>query len=201
MLPAGAIVDDSVITMDGRAVPRPLGVITKWFNVQYPIQAVSTYHDFSGLPKRDFYQSIHLIDANIDEFEVKVDNNIIRQDTKAGNEARLAAHGMLPAPTATATPYNLAADIPTRSMVDVVFDHDDKVSSSLPMRFNGRRVGDFNFRISTTTVVRSVSRTATMPPGRKTRRISRRARNGSPRCSSTVWAKAMSKVSSEKGNS
>jgi hypothetical protein len=145
-----AIVDDSVITLDGRAVPRPLGVITKWFNVQYPITALSSYHDFTGLPKRDFYQSIHLIDANVDEFEVKVDNTIYRQDTITRNKARLYHREMVPDPTATASPVNVAADMPTRGMQDIVFDEDDRLDSALPMTYpSGRDVKDFNLRVKT----------------------------------------------------
>jgi len=149
---AKAVIDNSLVDAgNGKMVDAPLGAIVKWRQVQIP--SASGWNDFGQLPKNDFYQSLHLFDyANFVEFEVKVDNNIIRQDTKGGNEQRLSAHAMLPAPTATATPATLVADMPTRSMIDIVFDHDDRVSSSLPMRFNGKRVGDFNLRFNTTTV-------------------------------------------------
>lgn len=148
---AKAVIDNSLVDAgNGKLVDAPLGAIVKWRQVQIPV--ASGWNDFGQLPKRDFYQSLHIFDyTNFVEFEVKVDNNMIRQDIKAGNEARLSAHAMLPAPTATATPGTLAADMPTRSLVDIVFDHDDKVSSSLPMRFNGKQVGDFNLRLNTTT--------------------------------------------------
>ncbi len=137
---AKAVIDRSV------SKSGPMGAICKWLNVQIPV--ASGWNDFTGFPKRQFYQSIHLADyANFAEFEVKVDNNVVRQDTKAGNEARLLAHAMLPAPSATATPFTAAADMPTRSLVDIVFDHDDQVGSALPMT----GVQDFNVRINTTT--------------------------------------------------
>lgn len=143
-----AIVDDSVVTLDGKSVPRPLGAITKWFNVQIPITALSSWHDFTGLPRRDFYQSIHLIDSNVDEFEVKVDNTIYRQDTTTRNAARLYHREMVPTPSATATPINVAADMPTRGMYDIVFDEDDRLDSALSMTYpSGRDVKDFNLRI------------------------------------------------------
>ena len=146
-----AVIDNSLVDVgNNKQGDAPMGAIVKWRQVQIPVS--SGWNDFGGLPKRDFYQSLHLFDyANFVQFEVKVDNNIVRQDTKAGNEQRLSAHAMLPAPTATATPYTVVADMPARNMVDIVFDHDDKVSSSLPMRFNGKQVGDFNLRLNTTT--------------------------------------------------
>lgn len=143
-----AEIDDSFITVDGKTVPQPMGVITKWFNFQLPIVAASSWHDFTGFPKRGFYQSIHLIDANIDEFEIKVDNSIYHQDTATGNIAKLQQRQMLPSPTATATPYTVAADMPTRGMVDIVLDRDDRLDSALPMVYpNGRPVQDFNVRV------------------------------------------------------
>jgi hypothetical protein len=147
-----AVIDNSLVGPN--QVDRPMGAIVKWFAVQIPV--ASGWNDFMNLPKRDFYQSLHLVDANLVEFEIKVDNNIIRQDTLAGNRARLIAHGMLPNPSKTATPYTAADDMPNstdstqRGMQDVVFDHDDKLGSALAMNFNGRRVNDFNFRINTT---------------------------------------------------
>lgn len=141
-----AVIDNSLVGPNN--VDRPMGAIVKWFNVQIPV--ASGWNDFMNFPKRDFYQSIHIVDANLVEFEVKVDNNIIRQDTLAGNRARLVAHAMLPNPSATATPFTAAADMPTRGMQDIVFDHDDKLGSALAMNFNGRRVQDFNVRINTT---------------------------------------------------
>jgi hypothetical protein len=148
---AKAVIDNSLVDAgNGKQVDASMGAIVKWRQVQIPV--ASGFNDFGGFPKRDFYQSLHFFDyANFSDFEVKVDNNMIRQDSKAGNENRLSAHAMLPAPTATATPATLAADMPTRNMIDIVFDHDDKVSSSLPMRYNGRQVGDFNVRLNTTT--------------------------------------------------
>jgi hypothetical protein len=151
-----AVIDNSLVPVSGsdRLVDRPMGAIVKWFNVQIPV--ASGWNDFMNFPKRDFYQSIHIFDANLTDFEVKVDNNIVRQNSVATNTAMLAAHAMLPNPSKTATPATAAADMPnttdstSRGAVDIVFDHDDKVASSLPMAFNGRRVGDFNVRLNTT---------------------------------------------------
>lgn len=145
-----AEIDDSFISVNGKEVPTPLGVITKWFNFQLPVNAASSWHDYTGFPKRDFYQSIHFVDGNLDEFEVKVDNSIYRQDTIVDNRAKLKSRGLLANPTATATPWNVAADLPTRGMEDIVFDHDDRADSALPMVYpSGRRVQDFNVRYKT----------------------------------------------------
>jgi hypothetical protein len=153
---ARAVIDNSLVTVKGsdRLVDQPMGAIVKWFNVQIPV--ASGWNDFMNFPKRDFYQSIHIVDANLSEFEVKVDNNIIRQNSSTTNIAMLSAHSMLPSPSKTATPATGAGDMPNstdstqRGMVDIVFDHDDDVASSLAMNFNGRRVGDFNVRLNTT---------------------------------------------------
>ena len=152
---ARATIDNSLVDAgNGQKVDAPMLAIVKFFNVQIPV--ASGWNDFTQLPKRDFYQSLHVFDANATEFEVKVDNNIIRQDTVAHNTAWLTAHGMLPNPSKTATPATAAADMPNstdstqRGAVDIVFDHDDRMGSSLPMVFNGRRVADFNLRLNTT---------------------------------------------------
>lgn len=143
-----AMIDNSLVNVNGVFRPAPLGVITKWLAFQLPIVAVSSWHDFTGLPKREFYQSVHLVDANLDEFEVKVDNSIIRQDTIVGNNAKLFQREMNPNPTATATPATLAADMPTRGIVDIVFDEDDRLDSALPMEDGrGNKVQDFNLRL------------------------------------------------------
>lgn len=148
---ARAVIDNSLVDAgNGRMVDAPLGAIVKVQNVQIPV--ASGINDFAQLPKRDFYQSLHIIDTNLVDFEVKIDNNIIRQDIVGHNRDWLIKHGMCPNPSATATPNTAAADMPTRSTYhDIVFDHDDKVSSSLAMRFNGKRVGEFNLRLNTTT--------------------------------------------------
>jgi Viral coat protein P2 N-terminal domain len=151
---AKAMISNSLVSSGNRLVDRSMGAIVKWAAVQIPV--ASGWNDFGQLPKRDFYQSLHIGDANLVEFEVKVDNNIIRQDTLAGNRARLIAHGMLPNPTKTATPATADADMPNstdstqRTMEDIVFDHDDRIGSSLAMNFNGRAVQDFNLRLNTT---------------------------------------------------
>lgn len=147
---ARAVIDNSLVKNGNALVDAPMGAIVKVGVVQIPV--ASGFNDFAGLPKRDFYQSIHVIDANLTEFEVKVDNNIIRQGTTNYNRAWLRAHGMLPSPTATVTPINVAADLAARTTyTDIVFDHDDRIGSSLPMNFNGKPVGDFNLRLNTTT--------------------------------------------------
>jgi hypothetical protein len=134
---------------DNNAQPG-LGPIVKYGRLIIPVSATG-WMDFNGFPKRDFYQQITFITTALDEFEIKVGSEIIRQDTKVGNEARLTSRGLVPIPTATATPANLAADIPTRGMIDVVFDYDDPLNSALAMNpANGQRVQDFNVRLNVT---------------------------------------------------
>lgn len=145
-----AIIDNSLVNVNGVWRPAPLGIITKWLQFQLPVAALSSWHDFTGLPKRDFYQSIHLIDANIDQVQVKVDNTIIREGTLNDNLTTLYQREMVPNPTATATPLTLAADMPTRGMWDVVFDEDDRLDSALPMEDGrGNKVQDLNLRVLT----------------------------------------------------
>jgi len=151
---ARATIDNSLVKVGDSMVDVGMGAIVKVQNVQ--VTVASGWNDFQNLPKRDFYQSLHIFDANLVEYEVKVDNNIIRQNSTTTTAAMLVGHGMLPNPTKTATPATAAADMPNstdstqRGCTDIVFDHDDKVSSSLPTNFNGRRVGDFNVRLNTT---------------------------------------------------
>lgn len=132
---------------DDNNVQPGLGPIVKWNSLIIPVSATG-WMDFTGFPKRDFYQQISFITTAIDEFEIKVGSEILRQDTKAGNEARLVARGLVPIPTATATPNNLAVDIPTRGMQDIVFDYDDPLNSALAMNpQNGPKIQDFNCRL------------------------------------------------------
>ena len=51
---------------------RPLGVITKVFSTNIPV--ASGWNDFTQFPKRDNYAQISIADANLAEFEVKVNN-------------------------------------------------------------------------------------------------------------------------------
>src|SRR5262245_11071846 len=59
---AKAVIDNSLVRVGNRDVDAPMGAIVKWFAVQIPV--ASGWNDFMGFPKRDFYQSIHVFDAN-----------------------------------------------------------------------------------------------------------------------------------------
>lgn len=132
----------------------PIGFITKWYNTQIPSPGGGTaFGDFMGLPKNEPIQQISFVDyTNFVAYEIRLNNAIFREDTKLGNEARLKRWGMLPNPTSTATPFNLAADVGlTRGMVDIVFDGDDLLTSLLPVVLNGRAINSLNVRLMTST--------------------------------------------------
>lgn len=137
-----AEVDNSLVAIDGRNVDQPLGIITKWRRLQIPITSANGWNDFLGLKDLSgAIQSVHLSDANISEFELIVDNSIVRKNTTAWNAATLAARDM--APDAAST-----NDCPARAMYDLVFDHDDILANALPLTFNGRKVGSVNLRLN-----------------------------------------------------
>lgn len=138
-----AEIDNSLVVQGNQSVQQPLGAIVKWFQFQIP--TASGWNDFMGFPKRDFYQSIHILDANLSEYEVKVDNTIVRQATVSDGYAYLKGREMDPQPSSS----NHA---PARTgYADIVFDHDDLLNSALPMQLGNQRVQDFNVRLNTTT--------------------------------------------------
>jgi Viral coat protein P2 N-terminal domain len=132
---ANAVVDNSLVTINGGQVDAPMGLINKWFRTAIPY--VGTSIDYQQFPVRDAYQQISFFDpsSDIDRVTVKVDNNVIHDLTKDENDAILKAHGMTP----------------VAGRYDLVFDHDDALNSALPMSFNGRRVSNFQVKIESDT--------------------------------------------------
>lgn len=125
---------------------RPLGVITKFFR-QTAVTSASAWNDIMTLPRRDNYMSIHVVAPDetnrLNEFEVKVDNSIWRQNTLAGNDHVNQYNEMDPKPSAS-------GDVVARTgWTDIVFDQDDIPNSALSMVQNGVPVRDFNLRLST----------------------------------------------------
>lgn len=146
----------------------PIGYINKVYNVSIPtVAASSAFGDFMGLPKTEPISQISLVDAAVAfEFELKINNAVFRADTRLGNEARLIAAGMVPNPTATATPYQTSTDVGlTRAMVDIVPDHDDLLTSIVPVVLNGRPINSLNLRIkqATATSVKCLYQTVGKP--------------------------------------
>lgn len=153
--------EESFYLPNGREVAAadvPIGFITKWYNTQIASPGGGTaFGDFTGIAKLEPIQQISIIDyTNFVAFELRVNNAIFREDTKAGNESRLKVADLLPNPTSTATPYSLAADVGvTRGMVDIVMDHDDLLTSLLPVVLNGRPINALNLRLMTSTAAGS----------------------------------------------
>jgi hypothetical protein len=121
---------------------RPLGVITKFFSTNIPV--ASGWNDYTTFPKRDAYAQVSVWDANLVEFEVKVNNETIRQATDAANSAHLGHKDMFPKAAASGDVVDQLA------ITHVVFDVDDIPGNALAMVRDGRPVRDFNFRINTT---------------------------------------------------
>lgn len=132
----------------------PIGFINKVYNVQIPTVAASAaFGDFNGLPKSEPISQITLVDsAAAFEYELRVNNALFRADTRLGNEAKLIAAGMNPNPSATAMPFISATDSGVgRGMVDIVPDHDDLLTSLIPVVLNGRPISSLNVRIKQAT--------------------------------------------------
>jgi len=124
-------VDNSVVkAKDGNDVQAPMGMIVKWYRTMIPVNG--TTQDITTFPRRDYYQQISFFDAKISRVEVKVENFIVRDLTKARNDAVLTSREMVPA----------------ASRFDVVFDHDDVLNSALPMAVGGRPVSDFQVKLT-----------------------------------------------------
>lgn len=146
----------------------PIGFINKIYNVAIPTVAASAaFGDFNGLPKSEPISQITLVDsAAAFEFELRVNNAVFRADTRLGNEAKLIAAGMNPNPSATALPYLSATDAGlSRGMVDIVPDHDDLLTSLIPVVLNGRPINSLNVRIkqATGTSVKCIYQTVGKP--------------------------------------
>jgi len=125
-----AEVDTSIVTVQGGAnVQAPLGVISKWYSTQIPING--TLQTIQSFPKNDAYQQISFFDEDITKVIVQVESFTIREYTKPQNDASLRRRGMVPVP----------------ERFDIVFDHDDILNSALPMVANGRQVSDFQIKL------------------------------------------------------
>lgn len=135
----------------------PIGFINKVYNTQIASPGGgAAFGDYMLLPTREPISQISIVDyTNFVAFELRINNAVFREDTKAGNDARNIAAGMWPAPTATVTPNSVAADIPTRGMVDIVPDHDDLLTSLIPVFQNGRPINSINLRLMTSTAAGS----------------------------------------------
>lgn len=124
---AWAEVDNS---FDAKGNAAPLGLISKWYRTQVPINGTS--QQFTGFPKRDAIQQVSFFDANITQVQIKVDNLVIRDIPKGVNDATLVARGMTP----------------IAGRFDIVFDHDDVLGSALPLELNGNKVQDLQFNLT-----------------------------------------------------
>lgn len=130
-LEAYAEVDNSIVKdAQGKDAQAPIGLISKWFRTQIPI--TGTTQNIQTFPRRDNYQQISFFDANISNVQIKVDNFVIRDVTKAQNDATLVARGI----------------VPVAGRFDMVFDHDDILDSALPMIVNARQVQDFQVNLT-----------------------------------------------------
>lgn len=137
-------IDNSIVGkgQSGGDVQQPLGLITKWVKTQIPITAANAVNEFGGLKDLNgAIQSIHLSDANLSAFELKVDNSTVREDTVGGNAAGLAGREMNPDPAAS-------NDCPARAMYDIVMDHDDVLENALPLALGGKKVGSVQLKLT-----------------------------------------------------
>jgi hypothetical protein len=132
-LDAWALVDNSVVTgKDNTSQQAPLGLINKWFRTYIPVTGTTV--EFSGFPKRDYYQSIHLFDSqdDITQVVVKADNFVIRDHPIGILETNLKTYGMGVGTTGD----------------HIIFDNDDILDSALPMTANGKAVQDFRLQLT-----------------------------------------------------
>ncbi|MCX7790153.1 MAG: major capsid protein P2 [Chloroflexaceae bacterium] len=110
---------------------KPLFFVSKWNRVAAPYTAAGDLY-ITTLPKREIYQQISLFTTTdkITQAKVKVDGVIVRDATKAQNDATLVARGMN---SAGLSNYRF----------DLVFDYDDNPRSALLMQFGSVGVQDF----------------------------------------------------------
>lgn len=121
-------------TAAGRAKRFGDTPILKWFKTSVPTPNANDWNDYTGLPKKEFLQQLHVYEPNLTEFEFIVDNKTIRQDTLKGNYARLLVRDMVPRPTAAAGVVGQPDVIVRTGYVDLVFDHNDLLlAGSVPM--------------------------------------------------------------------
>lgn len=130
---------DNATTAEG--AKAPLGIISKWVKFQVPITQLNGWNEYGGLKDlQGAIQALHLNDSNLAEYELFVDDLMIRNDTVAGNAAGLAGREMAPDPAAD-------NDCPARAMYDLVFDHDDILENALPLSANGTRAKSVLLRL------------------------------------------------------
>lgn len=143
-LRAVALIDNSIVTQDGKEVQQPMGAIVKWQRTVIPAPATVVDINFGAINNRDNYQSIRFSDPSsyITSFKVIVDGFTVRESTKKENDAVLTAYGMTPSATS----------------LDIVFDQDDIINNYLPMiGRNGERVQDFRIQLTTSTALTSTT--------------------------------------------
>lgn len=154
--------EESYIDAAGNEVDAatvPIGAIEKVYNTQVASPGGGTaFGDYLLLPRSEPISQISIIDyANFVGYELRLNQQVFREDDKIGNEARLIRAGMLPNPTKTATPFLLATDVPNvtdstqRGMVDIVPDFEDLITSVIPTTLNKKPVSSINLRLKTTT--------------------------------------------------
>jgi hypothetical protein len=146
-LRAVALIDNSIVTDNGREVQQPMGAIVKWFRTVIPAPATTVDINFGAINNRDNYQSISFTDSSnvITSYKVIVDGFTVRECTKKENNALLAAYGMTPRTT----------------HLDVVFDADDIINNYLPMvGRNGERVQDFRIQLTSSSALTSTTAVA-----------------------------------------
>jgi hypothetical protein len=124
---AWAEVDNST-GPDGKAAG--LGLVSKWYRTLIPVAGTSV--NFWSLPRKQAYQQISFFDSFITRVQVVLDSIIIRDVTKAQNDARLVASGMTP----------------VAGRFDLVFDHDDILANALPMEIGANRAQDFQLNLT-----------------------------------------------------
>jgi hypothetical protein len=138
-----AEVDNTLVAdAQGKGVQAPLGIITKWIKSQIPITQVAGWNEWVGMKDmQGAIQSVHFNDLLLSEYELFVDDLMIRNDTiPAGNNAAYAGREMNPDPVSS-------NDCPLRSMTDLVFDHDDILENALPLSANGVRAKSVLLRL------------------------------------------------------
>lgn len=101
--------------------------IVKVFSHHFPVGATGV-NNLVTLPKQDAYLALHCKSADIDDFEVRVDNRERRKSTVALNNVWLKEKGF----------------VPQTDVVHIKFDLSQRIGDVLPtMRADGRMVQDF----------------------------------------------------------
>ena len=104
----------------------PLGPIVKWRRQNIPVTATGITTT-TTLDKNNGYYRIHAFSTNIDDIAVIVDQERILEATAEALEAHYATSGV-------------SVDA---SETLIAFDSDQRISSALPMKKNGKQVSEF----------------------------------------------------------